>query len=203
MAPGSVLIVHTTGSPRTAEAIAARARPSTWSTPRSAADRTTSPRATSRCSSAATTTPSTRVQPVLSAYGDPILHVGAHRCGPAGEARQQHAVRRADRAGRRGRAARRRGSASTKSTLLDALTHGSAAEPGAGHDRRRGLRRRPSSTRSANSSARTSPWSGRPSPNWAAISALSTTSSTPGLRRMRQRSVECHHSLSSGQRAYC
>jgi hypothetical protein len=56
MPSGSALVVHTTASPTTIEAIAAAPRMSTWSTHRSAAARTTSRPASSRCSWAAPTT---------------------------------------------------------------------------------------------------------------------------------------------------
>ena len=173
MRPGAALIVHTTGSPRTAEAIAAartarrRHRAPVSGGPHDIAggqrhavrrrDRRRGGAACNRCS---------------ARYGDPILHVG-----PTGAGQQVKLINNTlfaaqiglvAEAVRLGDAAR----ASTKAPLLGALTHGSAREPGAGHDRRGRLGSTRSSQRSASSSARTSRWCGRPSPNSAAISGV-------------------------------
>ena len=122
-----------------------------------------------------------RVRPVLGGYGDPILHVGPHRCGPAVKLVNNtlfaaqigllaEAVRLGDRLG------------IDEAALLDAMRT-AARQPGVGSIAQRGFGRRRSSTRSASSSARTSPWCARPPPNWAAISARSTTWSTPDSGR--------------------
>ena len=122
--------------------------------------------------------------PVLSAYGDPILHVGRTGAGQlvklvnntlfaAQIGLVAEGVRLGDRLG------------IAEPALLDALTHGSAGSRALGNIARAGLRRRPSSTPSATSSARTSPWSARRSPNWAATSAPLDDMVNAGLRAMR------------------
>lgn len=78
MAPGSALVVHTTGSPRTVETIAVRAAPHD-------VDVVDAPVSGGPHNAAAgaltlfvggTEDAVARVRPVLSCYGDPILHVG-------------------------------------------------------------------------------------------------------------------------------
>lgn len=79
MAPGSVLILHTTGSPRTAETIAARAA----SHGVEVVDAPVSGGPHDVAAGSVTLFVGgnedalTRVAPILSAYGDPVLHVGA------------------------------------------------------------------------------------------------------------------------------
>ena len=79
MAPGTVLVVHTTGSPRTAAAIAARGvdvvdAPVSGGPHDIAAGHVTQ-------FVGGTDDAVARVHPVLSAYGDPILHVGGSGAG--------------------------------------------------------------------------------------------------------------------------
>ncbi|CAN5528818.1 NAD(P)-dependent oxidoreductase [soil metagenome] len=78
MSPGATLVLHTTGSPRTAEAIAARAQPA-------GVDVVDAPVSGGPHDIAAghvtvfaggTDEAVARVTPVLAAYGDPILHLG-------------------------------------------------------------------------------------------------------------------------------
>ena len=66
-----------------------------------------------------------RARPVLETYGDPVLHMGRARQRAADEADQQRAQRRALRARARRDGARRRRSASTRTSLGDALRIGS------------------------------------------------------------------------------
>lgn len=80
MAPGSTLVVHTTGSPRTVESIAASGAVDVLDAPVSggphnaaAGDLTLFVGGTDEAVS--------RVRPVLRCYGDPILHVGALGAG--------------------------------------------------------------------------------------------------------------------------
>ena len=173
MPPGAVLVIHTTGSPRTAETIAARV--ARHRRPRRAGQRRPT-RHRRRPSDAVRRRRRRRrgAGPAASgALRRPDSARRPHRRGPAGQADQQHAVRRADRAGRRGRRLGDRLGVE-ESALLAALTHGSAAAARSALSPGRARRRR-SSTRSATSSARTSPWSARPSPNWAATSVRWTT----------------------------
>ncbi len=98
MPPGSVLIVHTTGSPRTAEALAARAplhrggrrTGERWPT-RHRRRAHHAVRRRRRCRRRAGPAGAGELR-----RSDPAR--GRARCGPVGEVDQQHAVRRADRA---------------------------------------------------------------------------------------------------------
>ena len=79
MAPGAVLVIHTTGSPRTAETIAARGidvvdAPVSGGPHDIAAGRVT-------LFVGGDDDAVGRVKPLLSAYGDPILHVGRTGAG--------------------------------------------------------------------------------------------------------------------------
>ena len=74
MSPDAVLVVHTTGSPRTAQAIAARGvdvvdAPVSGGPHDVAAGRVT-------LFVGGEDDAVTRVRPLLSTYGDPVLHVG-------------------------------------------------------------------------------------------------------------------------------
>jgi 3-hydroxyisobutyrate dehydrogenase-like beta-hydroxyacid dehydrogenase len=125
MPPGSALVVHTTASPRTVEAIAARAHhvevvdaPVSGGPHDAAAGRLTL-----YVGGADDTV--ARLRPVLNCYGDPVLHVG-----PSGAGQKVKLVNNALFAGHLGllaesiRLGERLGVAET--TLLDALSHGSA-----------------------------------------------------------------------------
>ncbi len=126
MAPGSLLILHTTGSPRTAEAIAARAAESDISVldapvsggPHDIAAGTVTVFAGG--SDAAVE----RAHPLLSSYADPVLHVGPTGFGQRVKlvnntlfASQIGIVAEAVRLGER--------LGVDEATLLDALPHGS------------------------------------------------------------------------------
>ena len=126
MRPGASLVIHTTGSPRTAEAIAAEAHgigvldaPVSGGPHDIAAGRVT-------LFVGGSDDAVERVRPVLAAYGDPILHVGAVGAGQAVKlinntlfAAQigllHETVRLGDRLG------------IDEKRLLDAIGHGSAA----------------------------------------------------------------------------
>jgi 3-hydroxyisobutyrate dehydrogenase-like beta-hydroxyacid dehydrogenase len=78
MPVGSTLVLHTTGSPRTAEAIAERARPrgvEVLDAPVSGGPHNAAAGALTLFVGGADDAVTT-VRPVLSSYGDPILHVG-------------------------------------------------------------------------------------------------------------------------------
>ena len=124
MAPDSVLVLHTTGSPRTAEQLAARGidvvdAPVSGGPQDIAAGRLTLFVGGSDAAVA-------RVRPALASYGDPILHVG-----PTGAGQRVKLVNNALFAAQIGlitgavRLGTRLGV--TESTLLSALTHGSGA----------------------------------------------------------------------------
>jgi 2-hydroxy-3-oxopropionate reductase len=128
MSPGSALVVHTTGSPRTAEAIAARAAPHDVDV----ADAPVSGGPNDAAAGALTLFVGgadevvARVRPVLGCYGDPILHVG-----PLGAGQKVKLVNNALFAAQIGLLS---GSVELgarlgvpESTLLTALPHGSAA----------------------------------------------------------------------------
>ena len=172
MRPGSVLVLHTTGSPRTAErpSPSRRRTASTWSTRRSAAVRTTSPPGQVTLFVGGADDAVERGPPVLAGYGDPILHVG-----PLGAGQEVKLVNNTLFAAQIGLLPRRSGwvtgSASTSGACWPRSPR-QRGQPRAEHRRRRRIGRARSSTPSANSSARTSPWSERPRPNWAATSAL-------------------------------
>ncbi|MGH3556797.1 MAG: NAD(P)-dependent oxidoreductase [Mycobacterium sp.] len=126
MAPGSALVVHTTGSPRTVETIADRA---------TGIDVVDAPVSGGPHNAAAGTLTlfvggaedaATRLRPVLSCYGDPVLHVG-----PLGTGQKVKLVNNALFAAHIGLLS---GSVELgarlgvpESTLLAALPHGSAA----------------------------------------------------------------------------
>ncbi|GAA4294115.1 NAD(P)-dependent oxidoreductase [Mycobacterium paraffinicum] len=126
MPPGSALVVHTTASPTTIDALAARADGvdvvdgAVSGGPHDiAAGRLT-------LFVGGTDEAVTRVRPVLSCYGDPVLHVG-----PAGTGQKVKLVNNALFAGHIGLLAEsiRLGQqlGVPESTLLNALTHGSAS----------------------------------------------------------------------------
>jgi 2-hydroxy-3-oxopropionate reductase len=128
MAPGSTLVVHTTGSPRTVEAVAARAAPHR-------VDVVDAPVSGGPHNAAAgsltlfvggSDDAVARVRPALSCYGDPVLHVG-----PLGAGQKVKLVNNALFAAQIGLLS---GSVELsarlgvpESTLLAALLHGSAA----------------------------------------------------------------------------
>jgi len=125
MPPGSALVVHTSASPNTIEAVAARAdgidvvdAPVSGGPHDIAAGRLT-------LFVGGAEEAVTRVQPVLGCYGDPVLHVG-----PAGTGQKVKLVNNALFAGHIGllaeaiRLGERLGV--PESTLLTALPHGSA-----------------------------------------------------------------------------
>ena len=124
MAPGAVLVIHTTGSPRTAEAIAARGidvvdAPVSGGPHDIAAGHVT-------LFVGGDDDAVARVKPVLSAYGDPILHVGRTGAGQLVKlvnntlfAAQIGVVAEGVRLGGR--------LGIEESALLGALTHGSAS----------------------------------------------------------------------------
>lgn len=128
MPEGSILVLHTTGSPDTAEAVAARASsrsvevidaPVSGGPHDAGAGRLT-------LFAGGSTGAVARVRPVLSAYGDPILHVG-----PLGAGQRVKLINNALFAAQLGlladavRVAARLGV--DEPTLLTALPHGSAA----------------------------------------------------------------------------
>lgn len=135
MAAGAVLVIHTTGSPRTAEAIAARGvdvvdAPVSGGPHEIAAGNVT-------LFVGGEDDAVTRVKPVLSAYGDPILHVGGSGAGQlvklvnntlfaAQIGLVAEGVRLGDRLG------------ITEPALLEALTNGSAASRALGNITRAG-----------------------------------------------------------------
>ncbi len=126
MAPGAVLVVHTTGSPRTAEMIAARSpdidvidAPVSGGPHDIAAGHVT-------LFVGGSDEAVTRARPVLGSYGDPVIHVGALGAGQrvklinnalfaAQIGLLREAVRLGDRLG------------VEESKLLSAISHGSAA----------------------------------------------------------------------------
>ena len=113
MSPGAALVVHTTGSPRTAQAIAAHSPGvDVVDAPVSGGPHDIAAGAVTLFVGGADDAVA-RGPAGARRYGDPILHVGRRR-GPTGEADQQHDVRRPDRAGRRGGAAGRPARRSTR-----------------------------------------------------------------------------------------
>jgi 3-hydroxyisobutyrate dehydrogenase-like beta-hydroxyacid dehydrogenase len=128
MPPGSALVVHTTGSPRTVEAIAVRAAPhdvDVVDAPVSGGPHNAAAGALTLFVGGAENAV-TRVGPVLSCYGDPVLHVG-----PLGAGQKVKLVNNALFAAHVGllsgavELGARLGV--PESTLLAALPHGSAA----------------------------------------------------------------------------
>lgn len=137
MRPGTALILHTTGSPRTAAAIAEAAThvdvvdaPVSGGPHDIAAGRVT-------LFVGGADDVVTRVNPVLSAYGDPILHVG-----PTGSGQLVKLVNNTVFAAQIGLIAEgvRLGNALgvDEATLLQALTHGSAGSRALGNIARAG-----------------------------------------------------------------
>jgi 2-hydroxy-3-oxopropionate reductase len=128
MSPGSALVVHTTGSPRTVEAIAVRGAPGdvdVVDAPVSGGPHNAAAGALTLFVGGADEAVA-RVRPVLSCYGDPILHVG-----PLGAGQKVKLVNNALFAAQIGLLS---GSIELgarlgvpESTLLNALPHGSAA----------------------------------------------------------------------------
>ncbi len=126
MPPGSTLVVHTTASPKTIDAVAARAKDidvvdaAVSGGPHDIAD------ARLTLFVGGTEEAVTRVRPMLDCYGDPVLHVGPRGCG-----QKVKLVNNALFAGHIGllaesiRLGERLGV--PESTLLAALPHGSAA----------------------------------------------------------------------------
>ncbi len=135
MAPEAVLIVHTTGSPRTAEAIAARGvtvidAPVSGGPHDIAAGRVT-------LFVGGDDGPVARALPLLSTYGDPVLHVGG-----LGAGQLVKLINNALFAAQIGVVAEgvRLGGllGVSEPTLLEALTHGSAASRALGNIARAG-----------------------------------------------------------------
>lgn len=127
-APGSALVVHTTGSPRTVEAIAERAAPynvDVLDAPVSGGPHDAAAGKLTLFVGGADDTVA-RLLPVLSCYGDPVLHVG-----PTGSGQKVKLVNNALFAAQIGLLAEsiRLGTrlGVPESTLLAALSHGSAA----------------------------------------------------------------------------
>jgi 2-hydroxy-3-oxopropionate reductase len=128
MSPGSALVVHTTGSPRTVETIAVRATPhdvDVVDAPVSGDPHNAAAGALTLFVGGADDVV-TRVRPVLSCYGDPVLHVG-----PLGAGQKVKLVNNALFAAQIGLLS---GSVELgarlgvpESTLLNSLPHGSAA----------------------------------------------------------------------------
>jgi 2-hydroxy-3-oxopropionate reductase len=128
MSPGSALVVHTTGSPRTVEAIAVRGAPhdvDVVDAPVSGGPHDAATGALTLFVGGAEEAVE-RVRPALGCYGDPILHVG-----PLGAGQKVKLVNNALFAAQIGllsgsiELAARLGV--PESTLLNALPHGSAA----------------------------------------------------------------------------
>jgi 2-hydroxy-3-oxopropionate reductase len=128
MSPGSALVVHTTGSPRTIETIAVRAAPhdvDVVDAPVSGGPHNAAAGALTLFVGGADEAVA-RVRPVLGCYGDPVLHVG-----PLGAGQKVKLVNNALFAAHIGllsgavKLGARLGV--PESTLLTALRHGSAA----------------------------------------------------------------------------
>jgi 2-hydroxy-3-oxopropionate reductase len=128
MSPGSALVVHTTGSPRTVETIAVRAAPhdvDVVDAPVSGGPHNAAAGELTLFVGGADEAVA-RVRPVLSCYGDPVLHVG-----PLGAGQKVKLVNNALFAAHIGllsvsfELGARLGV--PESTLLNALPHGSAA----------------------------------------------------------------------------
>jgi 3-hydroxyisobutyrate dehydrogenase-like beta-hydroxyacid dehydrogenase len=135
MAPDAVLVVHTTGSPRTAETIAASGvtvidAPVSGGPHDVAAGRVT-------LFVGGDDGPVARAHPLLSTYGDPVLHVG-----PLGAGQLVKLINNALFAAQIGLVAEgvRLGGllGISEPTLLEALTHGSAASRALGNIARTG-----------------------------------------------------------------
>jgi 3-hydroxyisobutyrate dehydrogenase-like beta-hydroxyacid dehydrogenase len=135
MAPGAVLVVHTTGSPRTAAAVAARGVDVVDAPVSGGPHDIAAGHVTLFVGGADEAV--ARAQPVLSAYGDPILHVGGSGAGQlvklvnntlfaAQIGLVTEGVRLGDRLG------------ISESALLEALAHGSAGSRALGNITRAG-----------------------------------------------------------------
>jgi 3-hydroxyisobutyrate dehydrogenase len=126
MRPGAVLVIHTTGSPRTAETIAAEARGvDVVDAPVSGGPHNIAAGAVTLFVGGSDDAVE-RVRPVLSSYGDPILHVGPTGAGQAVKlvnnslfAAQIGLLREAVQVGNR--------LGVDESNLLASITHGSGA----------------------------------------------------------------------------
>ena len=128
MPAGSTLVVHTTGSPRTVESIAEQARPrgvEVLDAPVSGGPHNATAGALTLFVGGADETVA-RVRPVLSCYGDPVLHVG-----PLGAGQKVKLVNNALFAAHIGLLADAVELSAqlgvTESALLSALPHGSAS----------------------------------------------------------------------------
>ena len=128
MPAGSALVVHTTGSPRTVESIAEQARPrcvEVLDAPVSGGPHNAAAGVLTLFVGGADETVA-RVQPVLSCYGDPVLHVG-----PLGAGQKVKLVNNALFAAHIGLLADAVELSAqlgvTESALLSALPHGSAS----------------------------------------------------------------------------
>jgi 3-hydroxyisobutyrate dehydrogenase-like beta-hydroxyacid dehydrogenase len=135
MAPGAVLVVHTTGSPRTAAAVAARGVDVVDAPVSGGPHDIAAGHVTMFVGGADDAV--ARAHPVLSAYGDPILHVGGSGAGQlvklvnntlfaAQIGLVTEGVRLGDRLG------------ISESALLEALAHGSAGSRALGNITRAG-----------------------------------------------------------------
>ncbi len=135
MSPGAVLVVHTTGSPRTAEAIAARGvdvvdAPVSGGPHDVAAGRVT-------LFVGGEDVAVRRVHPLLSTYGDPVLHVG--RTGAGQLVKLINNALFAAQIGLVAEGVRLGGLLGvSESALLEALTHGSASSRALGNITRAG-----------------------------------------------------------------
>jgi 3-hydroxyisobutyrate dehydrogenase-like beta-hydroxyacid dehydrogenase len=135
LAPDAVLIVHTTGSPRTAEAIAARGvtvidAPVSGGPHDIAAGRVT-------LFVGGDDGPVSRTRPLLSSYGDPVLHVGGLGAGQLVKLINNALF--AAQIGLVAEGVRLGGLLGVpEPTLLEALTHGSAASRALGNIARAG-----------------------------------------------------------------
>jgi 3-hydroxyisobutyrate dehydrogenase-like beta-hydroxyacid dehydrogenase len=137
MRPGTTLILHTTGSPRTAEAIAeAATHIDVVDAPVSGGPHDIAAGRVTLFVGGADDVVS-RIEPVLSAYGDPVLHVG-----PTGSGQLVKLVNNTLFAAQIGLIAEgvRLGTmfGVDESTLLQALTHGSASSRAVGNVARAG-----------------------------------------------------------------
>ncbi|OBI43171.1 6-phosphogluconate dehydrogenase [Mycobacterium kyorinense] len=125
MAAGSTLVVHTTGSPRTVETIAASSDVEVVDAPVSGGPHNVAAGELTVFVGGADETVA-RVRPVLSCYGDPVLHVG-----PLGAGQKVKLVNNALFAANIGLLSEAVGLGQRlgvpESTLLAALPHGSAA----------------------------------------------------------------------------
>ncbi|PXY33317.1 NAD(P)-dependent oxidoreductase [Prauserella endophytica] len=124
MADGSVLVVHTTGSPRTVEEIAARGTTVVDAPVSGGPHDIAAGRLTLFAGGADDAV--ARVRPVLGAYGDPVLHVGG--LGAGQRVKLVNNALFAAHIGLLGEAVRLAGQLGVaEEDLLGALSHGSAA----------------------------------------------------------------------------